>query len=71
MPESIFDYLKRYEQGFEVDAEAEKSEDFRPTQDMPGTDAKIETMARRAFLGLPLWHPQDRRSYNDSDDGQS
>jgi hypothetical protein len=40
---------------------------FDSTKAMPGTDEKLEVMAERLRLGLPLWHPRDRRSWNDDD----
>ncbi len=33
---------------------------FEPTDAQMGTREKIEVLARRAELGLPLWHPLDR-----------
>jgi hypothetical protein len=32
---------------------------------MPGTSAKLDVLAERLRLGLPLWHPRDRVSYDD------
>jgi hypothetical protein len=37
----------------------------RPTAAMPGTEEKLEVLAERLRLGLPLWHPQDRLSFDD------
>ncbi len=44
--------------------------DFEPTEvpagyydrtdAMPGTKAKLSTLADRVRCGLPLWHPEDR-----------
>jgi hypothetical protein len=40
---------------------------FDATEALPGTDEKLEVMARRVRAGLPLWHPKDRRTYDKSD----
>lgn len=32
---------------------------WRPTHHAAGTDEKIEVMAERAKMGLPLYHPED------------
>jgi hypothetical protein len=37
------------------------------TTAMPGTAEKLDVLAERLQRGLPLWHPADRRSYNDAD----
>jgi hypothetical protein len=41
--------------------------DYKSTAAMPGTEAKLAVLADRLRNGLPLWHPHDRRSYDDSD----
>lgn len=38
---------------------------YEATRALPGTDEKLEVMARRVRQGLPLWHPHDRRTYDD------
>jgi hypothetical protein len=35
---------------------------------MPGTTEKLDVLAERLRLGLPLWHPRDRMSYDDDDE---
>jgi len=37
----------------------------RPTGAMPGSQEKLEVLAERLRMGLPLWHPGDRVSYDD------
>ena len=37
------------------------------TAAMPGTKEKLDILAERLRLGLPLWHDSDRRTYNDED----
>lgn len=38
----------------------------RPTAAMPGSQEKLEVLAERLRQGLPLWHPEDRLSYDDN-----
>jgi hypothetical protein len=42
--------------------EAER-EHFDSTEAMPGTREKVAVLAERVESGLPLWHPADRRTY--------
>jgi len=41
------------------------SAEFDAIDAMPGTKDKLDAMARRVQMGLPLWHDNDR---NDMDD---
>ena len=45
--------------------QAEGGRGFAATRAMPGTDEKLEVLAARIRAGLPLWHQQDRRDYDD------
>ncbi len=42
-------------------------EQYSSTPALPGSDSKLEILAERLEQGLPLWHPEDRQTYNDSD----
>jgi len=44
--------------------------DFPPTAALPGTESKLEVLGERLRLGLPLWHPNDRRHYSDLPDSE-
>ena len=44
-----------------------ESTSYEPTAAMPGTDAKLEILAKRIERGLPLWHPEDRITFNDKE----
>ncbi len=44
------------------------SECFDSTIALPGTDEKLQMLAVRIRDGLPLWHPNDRMTWDDSDD---
>jgi hypothetical protein len=37
------------------------------TKALPGSDEKLDILAERIKKGLPLWHPEDRRTYDDGD----
>jgi hypothetical protein len=39
---------------------------FEATQALPGSSEKLAVLTRRVALGLPLWHPADRRTCDDS-----
>lgn len=38
---------------------------YDSTGALPGSDEKLAILAQRAQKGLPLWHEEDRRSYDD------
>lgn len=38
--------------------------EFCPTDAPAGSSAKVEVLAERVRKGLPLWHPEDRCSYD-------
>jgi hypothetical protein len=42
---------------------------FDFTQALPGSVEKVGLMADRASQGLPLWHPDDRRWFDESENG--
>lgn len=46
---------------------ATKENDYHSTAALPGTDAKLKILADRIQGGLPLWHPNDRITYDDND----
>ena len=64
--ESVLNAIRNGIWNFEPEAE---EDGFCPTKALPGTQEKLDVLAERVRLGLPLWHPEDRRSYNDLDDG--
>jgi hypothetical protein len=35
---------------------------------MPGSAEKLDVLAERLRMGLPLWHPRDRRCYDDNEE---
>lgn len=64
MPQTVLEAIKLGCWDFEPsDVSKEK---FSACRSMPGTDGKLDALAERVRLGLPLWHPDDRREYDDS-----
>lgn len=67
MSRSLLEAIKSGEWNFEPQSDSGK--DASATTAMPGTTEKLDIMAERLRLGLPLWHPSDRRTYDDNDEG--
>ena len=65
MARSVLDAIKQGEWNFEP--HGEPASDNRATAAMPGTVEKLDVLAERLKLGLPLWHPRDRMSYDDEE----
>jgi hypothetical protein len=57
-PATVEQAIKRL--GHDEDFEARNTEDWHPVSHTPGSGAKVAALARRAELGQPLWHPNDR-----------
>jgi hypothetical protein len=66
VPRSVLDAIKCGLWDFEPGLEP--TVDIRPTVAMPGTLEKLDVLAERLRNGMPLWHPQDRMSYDDEGD---
>ena len=66
MPQSILEAIKLGLWDFEPDDV--NSSEYNNTSAMPGTMGKLDVMAERIRRGLPLWHPSDRISYDDSEE---
>jgi hypothetical protein len=52
---------------WDFEPEDTNEEQYRSTAAMPGSDSKLEVLAERLAQGLPLWHSEDRQTYNDAD----
>ena len=65
MPSSILDAIKLGIWDFEPTEHS--SNEFEPTRSLPGSTNKLDILTERLEQGLPLWHPSDRRSYDDSE----
>ena len=59
MPRSVLDAIKLGKWDFEP--ERVRIETFSQTDALPGSHEKLSVLAERVRLGLPLWHPSDRR----------
>lgn len=65
MRDSVLDAIRNGQWDFEP--ETVEANEFESTHSLPGSEDKIKMLADRAKEGLPLWHPEDRRSYDDSE----
>jgi len=66
VPRSVIDAIKEGDWQFEPGQEGPTKTEG--TTAMPGTAEKLDVLAERLRQGLPLWHPADRRSFDDRDD---
>lgn len=66
MPSSVIEAIRLGMWNFEPN-EANETE-FDSTDALPGSNRKLEILAERLRHGYPLWHPNDRRSYNERDE---
>ncbi len=64
--ESILEAIKDGQWDYEP--EHVGSDRFDSTSALPGTEEKLTILASRVREGLPLWHPSDRRTYDDSEE---
>ena len=64
MPRSLLEAIKQGDFTFEPPT-GEQPVHVKATAAMPGTSEKLDVLAERLLQGLPLWHPSDRRSYDD------
>ena len=63
MPNSVLEAIKMGLWDFEPE-DVDKTE-YDATPAMPGTGDKLKMLAQRVENGLPLWHPSDRRDYDE------
>lgn len=66
MPRSILDAVKEGDWNFEPPLQP--TVEIKATAALPGTEEKLDVLAERLRLGLPLWHPLDRQSFDDGDE---
>ena len=43
-----------------------REEMYDSTAAMPGSEEKVKELAKRALEGLPLWHSEDRQTFDDT-----
>ena len=63
MANSVLDAIKMGIWDYEPEDTEVKN--YNATGALPGTDEKLDILAKRVQSGLPLWHPRDRRNYED------
>ena len=63
MPNSVLEAIKLGIWDFEPQS-VERNR-YDSTEALPGTGDKIGILADRVRQGLPLWHPDDRRTYGE------
>lgn len=63
MAKSVLEAIKQGIWDYEPAKVGEKQ--FSSTKAMPGTDEKLDVLAKRIEAGLPLWHGEDRMDYDD------
>ncbi len=69
MRDSVLDAIKQGQWDFEPDVV--EAQEYESTPALPGSSEKIMTLAERVTSGLPLWHPKDRRSFDDSEEAMT
>ena len=65
MPRSILQAIQEGDWNFEPPTQP--AVELKATAALPGTGEKLDVLAERLRQGLPLWHPEDRRSFVDAD----
>jgi hypothetical protein len=60
---SVLDAIKSGQWDFEPTCVDDKK--YTSTSALPGTNEKLAILAERVRMGLPLWHPSDRRDWED------
>ena len=65
MPRSVIEAIKQGDWNFEPGGPEPVS--LKETRALPGTNEKLDVLAERLRLGLPLWHPRDRLTYDEND----
>ncbi len=59
--------LEAIRQGqWDYEPETRREDDSNSTHALPGTNQKLKVLADRIAEGLPLWHPEDRVTYDNS-----
>ena len=59
---NVFDAILEF--GHDEDFAPNVTDEFVATSAPAGSTEKLDVMARRIRLGVPLWHPDDRSDYS-------
>ncbi len=66
MPNSVLDAIRLGIWDYEPER-SDANDEYVSTKALPGTDEKLTVLAQRVLDGRPLWHPDDRRTFDDSE----
>ncbi len=55
---NVFDAILEF--GHDEDFAPSENDEFTPTEAPAGSAEKLEILARRIQMGVPVWHPDDR-----------
>ena len=58
---NVFEAILEF--GHDEDFVPVETDEFAATEAPAGSPEKLEILARRVQMGLPLWHPEDRCDY--------
>ncbi len=64
MRQSVLNAIRQGEWDFEP--EPLQEEMYDSTGALPGSREKVKELAKRAQAGLPLWHSEDRKTFDDT-----
>ena len=59
---NVFETILKY--GHDEDFAPTQTEDFSSTDAPAGSREKLDVLAKRIEMGLPLWHEEDRPDYS-------
>ncbi|MGE0607468.1 MAG: hypothetical protein AB7O62_10265 [Pirellulales bacterium] len=59
---NVFEAILEF--GHDEDFAPSEDGNFRATEAPAGSPEKLDELARRIAMGLPLWHPEDRSDYS-------
>ena len=67
LTKAILDAIKMGIWDFDPESqEVSNDEQYQPTSSLPGSEEKLAILSERINAGLPLWHPEDRYTYDDT-----
>lgn len=59
---NVFEAILEF--GHDEDFAPHESVEFVPTEAPAGSNEKLDILAQRIAMGVPLWHPDDRSDYS-------
>ena len=66
MSKSVLEAIREGKWDFEPEFAIKQLRRFRSTVALPGSKEKVSALAARAESGLPLWHPEDRKVFDEA-----